>query len=49
MAANVPELPLKAADHALDATRYALHSALPTLARTEAYLAELRQRRGERG
>jgi phage terminase large subunit-like protein len=49
VAANMPELPLKAADHALDATRYALHSALPALARTEAYLAELRQRRGERG
>jgi hypothetical protein len=44
VAANVPELPLKAADHALDATRYALHSALPALARTEAMLAELRQR-----
>ena len=39
---NVPKLPRKASDHALDATRYALHSELGRLARAEAMLAELR-------
>jgi hypothetical protein len=29
---NVPEVPLRASDHALDATRYALHTELGRLA-----------------
>jgi hypothetical protein len=40
---------LKAADHAMDATRYALHTELAALARAEALLAELRQRVGRSG
>jgi hypothetical protein len=38
------EHPLKQNDHALDATRYALHSELGRAARTEAYLADMRWR-----
>jgi phage terminase large subunit-like protein len=37
------EVPLKVADHAMDATRYALHSELTGHARTEAYLADLQR------
>ena len=37
------EHPLKQGDHALDATRYALHSELGRSGRTEAYLAEMRR------
>ena len=37
------EHPLKQGDHALDATRYALHTELSRSGRTEAYLAELQQ------
>jgi hypothetical protein len=40
---NAAEHPIKAADHALDATRYALHAELPGAARTEAYLADLQR------
>jgi hypothetical protein len=38
------ELPVKANDHALDATRYALHSALGQRRRTSAYLHAMRRR-----
>jgi phage terminase large subunit-like protein len=38
------EHPLKQGDHALDATRYALHSEFQQTARAERYLAELRWR-----
>lgn len=38
------EQPLKQNDHALDATRYALHSALGRARNTDAYLANLHQR-----
>jgi phage terminase large subunit-like protein len=38
------EHPLKQGDHAMDATRYALHSELHQTARAERYLAELRWR-----
>jgi hypothetical protein len=41
------EQPLKQSDHALDATRYALHGELASAAKTEAYLAALRRRRME--
>jgi hypothetical protein len=41
------ELPLKQADHALDATRYALHGELTGWVRTEAYLADMRRRMGK--
>jgi hypothetical protein len=36
--------PVKLADHAMDATRYALHGELGEAARTEAYLAEMQSR-----
>jgi hypothetical protein len=36
--------PVKQADHAMDATRYALHGELGEAARTEAYLAEMQRR-----
>jgi hypothetical protein len=48
-ALNLAEHPFKAADHAMDATRYALHAELPTLARAEALLAALRQWVGRSG
>jgi hypothetical protein len=35
---------VKLADHAMDATRYALHGELGEAAKTEAYLAELQRR-----
>jgi hypothetical protein len=35
------------ADHAMDATRYALHGELGEAAKTEAYLAEMQRRLGE--
>jgi hypothetical protein len=38
------ELPLKQNDHAMDATRYALHTALGQRRATNAYLAALRRR-----
>ena len=38
--AAASEQPLKANDHAMDATRYALHSHLGAARATEAYLAE---------
>lgn len=38
------EQPIKQNDHALDATRYALHSSLGASRATEAYLAELQRR-----
>lgn len=38
------EQPVKQNDHALDATRYALHSALGVSRATDAYLAELQRR-----
>ncbi len=38
------EVPLKRNDHALDATRYALHTHLSQARATDAYLAALRQR-----
>jgi hypothetical protein len=38
------EHPLKQGDHAMDATRYALHTALRQSARAETYLADLRRR-----
>ena len=37
------EEPIKQADHALDALRYALHSELAGVAKTEAYLGELQR------
>ncbi|MGH2515254.1 MAG: hypothetical protein ACRDHP_06325, partial [Ktedonobacterales bacterium] len=37
------EEPLKQSDHALDAARYALHSELAGVAKTEAYLGELQR------
>jgi hypothetical protein len=37
------EQPLKQGDHAMDATRYALHTELAGAARTEAYLADIRR------
>jgi phage terminase large subunit len=37
------ELPIKQSDHAMDATRYALHGELGGRAKTEAYLADMRQ------
>ena len=37
------EEPIKQSDHALDATRYALHSELGQQAATEAYLADVRR------
>ncbi len=43
---DASELPLKQADHAMDATRYALHGELTGWARTEAYLADMRRRMG---
>jgi hypothetical protein len=36
--------PVKMADHAMDATRYALHGELGEAARTEAYLAAMQRR-----
>jgi hypothetical protein len=39
--------PVKLADHAMDATRYALHGELGEAARTEAYLAAMQRRLGE--
>jgi hypothetical protein len=36
-----------AADHAMDAMRYALHGELGEAAKTEAYLAELQRRLSE--
>jgi hypothetical protein len=36
--------PVQLADHAMDATRYALHSELGEAAKTEAYLAEMQRR-----
>jgi hypothetical protein len=36
--------PVKQADHAMDATRYALHGELGEAAKTEAYLAEMQRR-----
>jgi hypothetical protein len=36
--------PVKLADHAMDAMRYALHGELGEAAKTEAYLAELQRR-----
>ena len=36
--AEVSELPVKANDHLMDATRYALHSVLGRGRRTQAYL-----------
>jgi hypothetical protein len=36
--------PVKLADHAMDATRYALHGELGEAARTEAYLAAMQRR-----
>jgi hypothetical protein len=36
--------PVKLADHAMDATRYALHGELGEAVKTEAYLAELQRR-----
>jgi hypothetical protein len=38
------EHPVKQGDHAMDATRYALHTELTQYARTEAYLDEMRRR-----
>jgi hypothetical protein len=35
---------LKQADHAMDATRYALHGELGEAAKTEAYLAAMQRR-----
>jgi hypothetical protein len=35
--------PVKLADHAMDATRYALHGELGEAARTEAYLAAMQR------
>jgi hypothetical protein len=40
------EQPLKQNDHALDATRYALHTALGSSRATSAYLADLQRRAG---
>ncbi len=42
------EEPVKQSDHALDATRYALHTELGEHAATEAYLAQM-QRYASRG
>lgn len=42
----VPEQPLKQNDHALDATRYALHTALGQARATSAFLANLQRRAG---
>jgi hypothetical protein len=39
--------PVKLADHAMDATRYALRGELGEAAKTEAYLAELQRRLSE--
>jgi hypothetical protein len=36
--------PVKLADHAMDATRYALHGELGAAAKTEAYLAAMQRR-----
>jgi hypothetical protein len=39
--------PVKLADHAMDATRYALHGELGEAAKTEAYLAAMQRRLAE--
>jgi hypothetical protein len=43
----VRDEPVKLADHAMDATRYALHGELGEAARTEAYLAAMQRRLAE--